>query len=189
LDADSLAPASDAVPAYLTGDWAAVPYHGPSGLSTAALVTNATRLAELEALVASGAGLDVALSARGAADCELLLNGGFSPLRGFMTRDVYARVLAAGRLGNGSALGDALWPIPIVLEVPLAAAAALRAAAPPPPRFLVLRDAFFNAVAVLWPAGAPWAPDRAAEALAVLGTTDPAHPSAAALYAGEGVTE
>jgi sulfate adenylyltransferase len=178
-DADVAAPDAP----FLLGASPPTPYHGPSGASTACLVLNATRRAELLALIAGGGALDVALSARGAADAELLLNGGFSPLRGFMARGAYERVLAASRLGNGSGLGDALWPIPVTLDVPARTAAALRAAPRTP---LVLRDAFFNAVGVLFPEGAPWAPDRAAEARAVYGTTDAAHPGVRALFDGAG---
>src|SRR4029078_11322808 len=43
---------------------------------------------------------------------ELLLNGGFSPLRGFMTKADYERVCNEMRLTNG-----VLWTIPITLAV------------------------------------------------------------------------
>lgn len=45
-------------------------------------------------------------------DLELLLNGGFSPLRGFMSRDNYLSVIKNMRLKNGM-----LWPIPVYLDV------------------------------------------------------------------------
>src|SRR5205807_10402546 len=52
------------------------------------------------------------LTARQLCDLELLLNGGFSPLRGFMTKADYERVCYEIRLATGN-----LWPIPITLEV------------------------------------------------------------------------
>ncbi|HER35263.1 MAG TPA: adenylyltransferase, partial [Halothiobacillaceae bacterium] len=46
------------------------------------------------------------------ADLELLLSGGFSPLRGFMGSADVASVLANWRLGD-----DTFWPVPVTLEV------------------------------------------------------------------------
>ncbi len=45
-------------------------------------------------------------------DVELLVNGGFSPLSGFLGGDDYDSVRRSGRL-----VGGALWPVPIVLQV------------------------------------------------------------------------
>jgi len=53
------------------------------------------------------------LTARQLCDLELLLNGGFSPLRGFMSRADYEGVCSGMRLAAGK-----LWPIPVVLDVP-----------------------------------------------------------------------
>ena len=52
------------------------------------------------------------LTDRQICDIELLLNGGFGPLSGFMNKDDYESVLKNMRLSDGS-----LWPIPIVLDV------------------------------------------------------------------------
>ena len=52
------------------------------------------------------------LSMRQLCDLELLLNGAFSPLEGFMGADDYNAVLANMRLADG-----VLWPIPITLDV------------------------------------------------------------------------
>jgi sulfate adenylyltransferase len=55
---------------------------------------------------------DITLNDRQLCDLELLANGAFSPLTGFMTRSDYESVLDRMRLQN-----DALWPIPICLDV------------------------------------------------------------------------
>ena len=52
------------------------------------------------------------LSKRQQCDLELLLNGGFSPLTGFLNQADYESVLDNNRLADG-----ALWPMPIVLDV------------------------------------------------------------------------
>ena len=48
------------------------------------------------------------LTARQLCDIELLINGGFSPLQGFMTQVDYAAVLSDMRLADGT-----LWQTPI----------------------------------------------------------------------------
>src|SRR5215831_716339 len=52
------------------------------------------------------------LTARQLCDLELLLNGGFSPLRGFMSRVEHESTCSQMRLRNGT-----LWPIPVTLDV------------------------------------------------------------------------
>ena len=52
------------------------------------------------------------LSPRQLCDLELLLTGGFSPLKGFMDRRNYEGVRSEMRLADGT-----LWPIPIVLDL------------------------------------------------------------------------
>ena len=47
------------------------------------------------------------LTARQLCDLELLTSGGFSPLRGFMTRSDYENVCASMRLASGI-----FWPMP-----------------------------------------------------------------------------
>ncbi len=52
------------------------------------------------------------LTPRQLCDLELLMSGGFSPLRGFMTRADYEGVCHNMRLQSG-----VLWPMPITLDV------------------------------------------------------------------------
>ena len=52
------------------------------------------------------------LTARQICDLELLMSGGFSPLRGFMTKADYEGVCHNMRLASG-----VLWPMPITLDV------------------------------------------------------------------------
>ncbi len=70
------------------------------------------------------------LTPRQLCDLELLLNGGFSPLRGFMGRADYESVRDRMRLADGT-----LWPIPVTLDVSQELATALR-----PDDWLSLRD-------------------------------------------------
>src|SRR6266571_8096586 len=53
------------------------------------------------------------LTERQLCDVELLLSGGFSPLRGFLARADYEAVCQGLRLADGT-----LYPIPITLDVP-----------------------------------------------------------------------
>ena len=110
------------------------------------------------------------LTPRQLCDLELLLDGGFSPLAGFMTRRDYDRVCAEMRLTDG-----ALWPMPITLDVPEALAETLE-----PGANLALRDPEGVMLAALR-VEEVWTPDRRAEAEAVFGAASPEHPGAAHL--------
>jgi sulfate adenylyltransferase len=110
------------------------------------------------------------LTPRQVCDLELLQNGGFSPLSGFMTREDYESVCGRMRLANGT-----LWPIPITLDVTEDVAKQLA-----PGAKLALRDPEGVMLAALTVDGV-WQPDRAAEAMAVFGTSDRAHPGVAHL--------
>src|SRR5260221_7583683 len=61
------------------------------------------------------------LTPRQLCDLELLLNGGFSPLRGFMGRADYESVRDRMRLAGGT-----LWPVPVTLDVSEELAATLK---------------------------------------------------------------
>ena len=52
------------------------------------------------------------LTERQLCDIELLLNGAFSPLEGFLNQDDYDSVVKSMRLSSG-----VLWPMPITLDV------------------------------------------------------------------------
>ena len=110
------------------------------------------------------------LTARQLCDLELLINGGFSPLTGFLGRADHDRVCRDMRLADG-----ALWPIPITLDVPEALADSLDSGST-----LALRDAEGVMIAVLQ-VDDVWRPDRDAEAAAVFGTTNREHPGVAQL--------
>ncbi|KPJ93127.1 MAG: adenylyltransferase [Gemmatimonas sp. SG8_17] len=110
------------------------------------------------------------LTPRQLCDLELLLNGGFSPLRGYMKRDDYESVCQSMRLGDGT-----LWPIPITLDVPKETAETVE-----PGSTLALRDPEGVMLAVLHVEDV-WKPDRTAESEAVFGTTNPEHSGVAHL--------
>jgi sulfate adenylyltransferase len=106
------------------------------------------------------------LSPRQICDLELLMSGGFSPLRGFMTRADYEGVCQNMRLADGT-----LWPMPITLDVTGDFAAKLRTGSSK----VALRDAEGVMLAVLH-VEEVWQPDRRAEARSVFKTTSLAHP-------------
>jgi sulfate adenylyltransferase len=110
------------------------------------------------------------LTARQVCDLELLMNGGFQPLKGYMGREDYDAVLSEMRLADGT-----LWPMPITLDVSEAFAASVE-----PGQDIALRDPEGVVLAILSVTDR-WAPDRAAEAEAVFGTGDAAHPGVAYL--------
>ena len=82
----------------------------PHGGELADLIALSERISELKAHSKEWPSWD--LTARQACDLELLMSGGFSPLRGFMTRADYEGVCDNMRLASG-----VLWPIPITLDV------------------------------------------------------------------------
>ncbi len=107
------------------------------------------------------------LTPRQLCDLELLLNGAFSPLRGFLKKADYESVCKDMRLADGT-----LWPMPITLDLPEEFAAKLTVGGK-----LALRDAEGVMLAVLNVEDI-YKPDRAAEAQQVFGTTDKLHPGA-----------
>jgi sulfate adenylyltransferase len=106
------------------------------------------------------------LTPRQLCDLELLLNGAFSPLGGFMTKADYECVCQEMRLAAGL-----LWPIPITLDVTEDFAKSLKAGSSK----IALRDSEGVMLALLH-VEEVWQPDRREEALAVFNTTSVAHP-------------
>ncbi|MDH3946420.1 MAG: bifunctional sulfate adenylyltransferase/adenylylsulfate kinase, partial [Chromatiales bacterium] len=105
------------------------------------------------------------LTPRQVCDIELLLNGAFSPLTGFLGKADYDGVVADMRLADGT-----LWPMPITLDVTEAFAAELKNG-----DAIALRDEEGVLIAML-DVEDIWTPDKAAEAKGVFGSTDETHP-------------
>ena len=106
------------------------------------------------------------LTERQLCDIELLLNGAFSPLDGFLNKSDYDSVVKTMRLKSG-----VLWPIPITLDVTEDFAKDLKSGDK-----LALRDLEGVILATL-EVGDIWTPDLDAEAKGVYGTTDSKHPA------------
>jgi sulfate adenylyltransferase len=106
------------------------------------------------------------LTERQLCDIELLLNGAFSPLEGFLNKDDYDSVVKTMRLKSG-----VLWPIPINLDVTEEFASDLKVGDK-----IALRDLEGVILATL-EVGDIWTPDLDAEAKGVYGTTDLKHPA------------
>ena len=105
------------------------------------------------------------LSDRQICDLEMIMNGGFSPLIGFLDQEDYDAVCTDMRLQNND-----LWPIPITLDVTEDFAEKLTVG-----NIMVLRDKEGFALASLT-IGDVWKPDREKEAELVYGTMDESHP-------------
>ena len=131
-------------------------------------------LAEAEAERLKGESLEfpsITLSPRQICDIELMMNGGFTPLDGFMEQESYEHVLESMRLPGG-----ALWPIPVTLDVDRKFADTIE-----PGARVALRDQEGLILAMLDVAGA-WEPDKRAEADRVYGTTSDRHPGVRHLF-------
>ena len=107
----------------------------------------------------------ITLSQRQQCDLEMLMNGGLSPLTGFMNEDVYNSVVNDARLPN-----DVLWPIPYYLDVDKEFADKIEIGSR-----VALRDSegFMPAVLTV---ESIWSPDKVREAEKVYATTDRNHP-------------
>ena len=140
----------------------------PHGGVLVDLLVNAERSAELKEASRDWPSLD--LDARQICDLELLANGSFSPLVGFMNQADTESVGERMRLANGT-----LFPLPINLDVPAALAEKLSVGG-----MLALRDAEGVMLAALHVEDI-WTPDREKLAAQAFGTTDPKHPGAAHL--------
>ena len=106
------------------------------------------------------------LTERQLCDIELLLNGAFSPLEGFLGKKDYESVVTKMRLASG-----VLWPIPVTLDVSEAFAENIQAG-----DRIALRDLEGVIIATL-DVSDIWIPDKKAEAESVFGTADETHPA------------
>lgn len=128
------------------------------------LYVNAETAAKLKLEAAEMPSWD--LTQRQLCDLELLMNGGFHPLKGFMGEADYDGVVAGMRLADGT-----LWPMPITLDVSQAFADTVA-----PGTDIALRDQEGVILAILTISD-QWTPDKSREAAGVFGADDSAHPS------------
>ena len=106
------------------------------------------------------------LTARQACDLELLMNGGFHPLKGFHSEADYKGVVENMRLADGT-----LWPIPITLDVNEKFAGGVA-----PGTEIALRDVEGVILAVMTVTD-KYLPNKPREAEKVFGADDLAHPA------------
>jgi len=106
------------------------------------------------------------LTERQLCDLELLLNGAFSPLEGFLNRNDFERVLTEMRLHDGT-----LWPIPVTLDVDSGFADSVELG-----ETIALRDREGVLIATMTVEDR-WTPDKRLEAVSVFGSDDEAHPA------------
>jgi len=106
------------------------------------------------------------LTQRQICDLELLMNGGFAPLKGFQTEADYNGVVKDMRTEDGT-----LWPIPVTLDVSEKFAEAVA-----PGQDIALRDQEGVILAILSVTD-KWVPNKAHEAEGVFGADDLAHPA------------
>ncbi len=111
------------------------------------------------------------LTPRQMCDLELLMNGGFNPLTGFLTEKDYNSVVENMRLADGR-----LWPMPITLDVSQDFANAIEDG-----QDIALRDPEGVILAIL-SVSSIYEPDKKKEAEKVYGADDQAHPAVNYLY-------
>jgi sulfate adenylyltransferase len=117
----------------------------------------------------------ITLSQPAVFDLELLLNGAFSPLRGFMNRSDYESVLDRMRLQDKT-----LWPIPVCLGISEPEALRLESG-----QSVALRDNEGFMLAVLHVKDI-WPIEKEREAEAVYGTRNPEHDGVRSLFDSPG---
>ncbi len=140
----------------------------PHGGTLCDLVAGADQDAALEAAHELPS---IALTPRQACDIELILNGGFSPLKGFMNEADYNGVVGNMRLADGT-----LWPMPITLDVNEETAGDLKEG-----DRVALRDNTGLLLAIMT-VESRWTPNKEREATEVFGTTDKKHPAVSYLF-------
>ncbi len=115
------------------------------------------------------------LSPRQICDLELLMNGGFNPLKGFLSEADYDSVVDSMRLTDGT-----LWPMPITLDVSEDFAASVEVG-----QDIALRDQEGVILAILSVTD-QWHPNKSREAEKVFGADDEAHPAVNYLHNSAG---
>ncbi len=138
----------------------------PYGGALVDLMVDPNRAEEIKSVSVDWPSWD--LTDRQLCDLELLLNGGFSPLTGFMNQADYDGVCRDMRLADGT-----LWPMPITLDVTDEFATDLS-----PGMTIALRDEEGVMLAALHVEDV-YVPDRKAEVEQVFGTTNIEHPGVA----------
>ncbi|MCI2394137.1 bifunctional sulfate adenylyltransferase/adenylylsulfate kinase [Aliiroseovarius sediminis] len=106
------------------------------------------------------------LTPRQTCDLELLMNGGFNPLKGFLSEEDYNGVVDNMRLADGT-----LWPMPITLDVSEDFAASIDLG-----QDIALRDQEGVILATMTVTDR-WEPNKSHEAEKVFGADDDAHPA------------
>ena len=110
--------------------------------------------------------LSWSLTPRQICDLELIMNGGFYPLEGFLRQEDYEEVVQNMRLANGK-----IWPIPITLDVSEEFANSIKTE-----QEIALRDQEGVILAIL-SVSDKWTPNKENEAEKVFGNNDLAHPA------------
>lgn len=136
----------------------------PHGGHLVDLTVSASRAAEIKEQSRDWPSWD--LTPRQLCDLELVCNGGFSPLSGFLGKADYESVCNSMRLANGT-----LWPIPVTLDVTKEFADKVSRGSQ-----IALRDAEGVMLAVLHVEDV-WEADCKSEAERVFGTTSVEHPA------------
>lgn len=113
----------------------------------------------------------ITLTQRQQCDLELLINGGLSPLSGFMTKNVYESVINNATLPDG-----VVWPMPYYLDVNESFAEKITVGDK-----IALRDTegFMPGVLTV---ESIWRPNKKLEAVNVYGTSDERHPGVNYLF-------
>jgi sulfate adenylyltransferase len=118
---------------------------------------------------------DINLTPRQICDVEMICNGGFAPLTGFLNKQDYETVCKDMRLADNT-----LWPMPVTLDVDEKTAKSLKKGDK-----VALRDLEGVVLATLT-VGDIWKPDKAKEAEQVFGANDKAHPAVNYLHEKSG---
>ncbi|KZL81079.1 sulfate adenylyltransferase, partial [Colletotrichum incanum] len=114
------------------------------------------------------------LTERHLCDLELILNGGFSPLEGFMTEKDYNGVVKNNRLADGN-----LFSMPITLDVSQKSIDDLSIK---PGARITLRDLRDDRNLAILTVEDVYKPDRTVEAIEVFGSDDDTHPGVKHLF-------